>query len=192
MAETGPAAGGAGPGRSGAAAPPEVGEERAHDGAVLHGGADGQAAATARTVQDIDGDHPLEERRPACRRGIFRAMASIAPALPVSAAGARVSPADLGPDGADLGAGPHEVSPVAAALQQELVAQMQALVEDPVERREVAEPVALEPRDEEIGVDEVGGRRLQVGDECSSAAGVTSPTAATQDQRRPEFPKETD
>jgi hypothetical protein len=42
----------------------EVGEDGAHDGRVLDGGDDAQATATARTGQDVEGEHAAHQRRP--------------------------------------------------------------------------------------------------------------------------------
>src|SRR3972149_4482396 len=58
-----------------------------------------------------------------------------------------------------------QVDSVRARLAQEqLVAEMRALVEDPAERREVAEAVSHEARGEEVGVDEIERLRVEIED----------------------------
>jgi hypothetical protein len=53
-----------GAGRRGGDGAGQVGEDRADDGGILHGGEDAQPAATAGTGQDIEIEHAAHQRRP--------------------------------------------------------------------------------------------------------------------------------
>ena len=68
---------------------PKVGEERAHDTGVVHGGDETQATATAGTGQHVERDRPGHQRRPG--PGAWGAWAPGVARAGVALAGVRIS-----------------------------------------------------------------------------------------------------